>query len=143
MREHRIWRYRMGKKIIIFFIIGIWLSGFAFSKPGQNGSINGIVKTPEGDSLPGVIVLLKSPSLILPEIEDVTNAAGMYRFIDLPPGVYELTFILAGFQKIVKKDIKISPGTTVSFNIDHALRASDVTVIVEGKEPIKQYPINL
>jgi len=133
----------MGKKIIVFFIIGFWLVGFSFSQSSQTGSINGVVKTPEGDSLPGVIVLLKSPTLILPEIEDITNAAGMYRFKNLLPGVYELTFILAGFQKIVKKDIEISSGTTVSFNIDHTLRASDEIVIVEGKEPIKQYPIDL
>lgn len=133
----------MGKKIIVFFIIGFWLVGFSFSRSSQTGSINGVVKTPEGDSLPGVIVLLKSPTLILPEIEDITNAAGMYRFKNLLPGVYELTFILAGFQKIVKKDIEISSGTTVSFNIDHTLRASDEIVIVEGKEPIKQYPIDL
>ncbi len=132
----------MGKKIIIFFITAVWLAGFAFSKPGQTGSIHGVVKTPEGESLPGVIVLLKSPALILPEIEDLTNAAGMYRFKDLAPGVYELTFILAGFQKIVKKGIKVSSGTTVSFNIDHTLRASDVILIVEAKEPIKQYPID-
>jgi hypothetical protein len=133
----------MGKKIIVFFIIGFWILGFAFSRTGQTGSINGVVKTSEGESLPGVIVLLRSPTLILPEIEDVTNAAGMYRFKNLHPGVYELTFILAGFQKIVKKDIEISSGTTVSFNIDHTLRASGEIVIVEAKEPIKQYPIDL
>ena len=132
----------MGKKIIVFFIIGFWLVGFSFSQSSQTGSINGVVKTPEGDSLPGVIVILKSPTLIQPVIEDITNAAGMYRFKNLLPGVYELTFILAGFQKIVKKDIEISSGTTVSFNIDHTLRASDEIVIVEGKEPIKQYPID-
>jgi hypothetical protein len=101
------------------------------------------VKTPEGDSLPGVIVLLKSPSLILPEVEDVTNAAGMYRFQDLSPGIYELTFILEGFRKIVRKNIDISVGVTVSLDIDHSLRASDEIVIVEGKEPIKQSTIDL
>jgi hypothetical protein len=129
----------MGKKIIAFLIIGFWLTGFALSKSDQNGSIYGVVKTPEGDSLPGVIVLLKSPSLILPEVEDITNAAGMYRFADLPPGVYEVTFILSGFQKIEKKDIVVSPGIKVSLNIDHTLRANDEIIIVEGNEPIKLY----
>jgi hypothetical protein len=133
----------MGKKIIVFIIIGFWLVGFDFSRSGQAGSINGVVKTPEGDSLPGVIVLLKSPSLILPEVEDVTNAAGMYRFQDLSPGIYELTFILEGFRKIVRKNIDISAGVTVSLDIDHSLRASDEIIIVEGKEPIKQSTIDL
>ena len=133
----------MGKKIIVFFITGIVLAGFAYSQAGYTGSIHGIVKTPEGDSLPGVIVLLKSPSLFLPEIEDITNAAGMYRFKDLPPGVYEVTFILAGFQKIEKKDVYIYSGTTVSLDIDHTLRARDEAVIVESKVMRKDYPIDL
>ena len=133
----------MGKKIIVFIIIGFWLAGFSFSRSEQAGSINGVVKTPEGDSLPGVIVLLKSPSLILPEVEDITNAAGMYRFQNLSPGIYELTFILEGFRKIVRKNIDIFAGVTVSLDIDHSLRASDEIVIVEGKEPIKQSTIDL
>jgi hypothetical protein len=133
----------MGNKIIVFFIITLWLAGFAFSQSEQTCSINGIVKTPDGDSLPGVIVLLKSPSLILPEIEDITNAAGMYRFKDLSPGVYELTFILEGFKKIVRKDVSVTSGMVISLNIDHTLRATDETVIVEGKKPIKEYPIDL
>jgi hypothetical protein len=129
----------MGKKIIVFIITGIWLVGFAFSQSGQINSISGIVKTPEGDSLPGVIVLLKSPSLFLPEVEDITNAAGMYRFQDLSPGIYEVTFILSGFQTIVKKGVVVSTGMTVSVDVDHTLRATDETVIVEGKEPVKKH----
>ena len=133
----------MGKKIIVFFITAIWLAGFAFSQSGQIGSISGIVKTPEGDSLPGVIVLLKSPSIFLPEIEDITNATGMYRFQDLSPGIYELTFILEGFQKIVKKDVVVTGKMAVLVDVDHTLRARDVSVVVEEKEPIKDYPIDL
>lgn len=133
----------MGKKIIVFFITGIMLAGVVFSRAETKGSISGIVKTPEGDSLPGVIVLLRSPSLFLPEIEDITNAAGMYRFKELPPGVYELTFILDGFRTIVKKDVHVYKGTSVSLNIDHTLRARDETIIVEGKEPRKDCPIDL
>ena len=133
----------MGKKIIVFFIAGIWLAGLSYSQSSQVGSISGIVRTPEGDSLPGVIVLVKSPSLILPEVEDITNATGMYRFQGLPPGIYELTFILEGFQKIVKKDVVVTGKMVVSVDVDHTLRARDETVFVEGKEPIKEYPINL
>jgi hypothetical protein len=133
----------MGKKITVFIISGIFLAGIAFSQSLHTGTIQGVVKTPEGVSVPGVIVLLKSPQMVLPEFEDVTNAAGMYKFHNLSPGVYEMTFILAGFQKIVKKDITIAAGTTVSLDIDHKLRATSETVVVEGKEPRKELPINL
>ena len=47
--------------------------------------------------LPGVTVTATSPALIQPQVQ-VTGAEGDYRFIALPPGVYDVTFELSGFQ---------------------------------------------
>jgi hypothetical protein len=125
----------MGKKVVIFFIAGLMIAGFVFSQASQNCTISGVVRTPEGDNLRGVIVLLRSPSLDLPEIEAVTNASGMYGFPCLSHGTYELTFIFSGLQHVVQSGIVVSAGESILLNTDLPLRAKDETVVVEGDFP--------
>ena len=115
------------------------IAGFVFSQAIQNCTISGVVRTPEGDNLPGVIVLLKSPSLDLPEIEAVTNASGMYGFPCLSHGTYELTFIFAGLQHVVQSGIVVSAGESISWDINLPLRAKDETVVVEGDFPKERH----
>jgi hypothetical protein len=129
----------MGKRVLIFFIAGLMIAGFAFSQASQTCSISGVVRTPEGDTLPGIIVLLRSSVLDLPEIETVTNASGMYGFPCLSPGTYELTFIFAGLQHVEKGGIIVSTGESISWDIDLPLRAKDETVVVEGNFPKERH----
>jgi hypothetical protein len=129
----------MGKKVLIYWIIGLMMAGFAFSQVDQTGSISGVVRTPEGDTLRGVIVLLRSPALDLPELEAITNASGLYGFPCLSPGTYELTFILKGLQQSVQKGIVVSAGGAVSLDMNLPLRAPEETIVVEGKVPERKY----
>jgi hypothetical protein len=125
----------MGKKILVFVIAGLLTAGFAFSQAAKTGSISGFVKAPGGNALSGVIVLLRSPALDLPEIEAVTTASGMYGFALLPPGIYELTFIFSGLKHVEQGGIVISAGESVSLDIQLPLRAADEDVLVEGEVP--------
>ena len=125
----------MSKKAFVFLIMALVIVGFAFSDADKTGTISGIVKNPQGEPLAGIIVLLKSPALILPEVEAVTDTLGMYRFPFLSPGSYELMFILDGFQQITRSGIEVIPGREVMQDIVYALRAPDETVVVEGSPP--------
>jgi len=125
----------MGKKILMILISGMLMTGFVFCQVDKTGNISGIVRTPEGSALSGVIVLLRSPALDLPEIEAVTNASGMYGFACLPPGVYEVTFIFSGLKHVEQGGIAVSAEESVSLNIELPLRAADEAVVVEGEIP--------
>jgi hypothetical protein len=73
-------------------------------------SIAGSVKDPSGAVLPGVTVEAASPALIEQSRTAVTDTAGNYRIVDLPPGTYSVTFTLTGF-KTVRRDGIILQGT--------------------------------
>jgi hypothetical protein len=109
---------------VVFFVL-LFLSGFVFSQTGRTGSINGTVRTAEGDPLSGVIVLLKSPALVIPEIEMITSDAGMFRFPSLSPGVYEITCIRDGLEKMVCRGIVVKAGKTAKVDIGLTQRAGD------------------
>ncbi|MCP4214609.1 MAG: carboxypeptidase regulatory-like domain-containing protein [bacterium] len=85
----------------------------AGKKTGVSNSINqtggvllGKVVDPAGTPLPGVMVILKSPSL--KEYKNtVTDHRGMYRFQGLKAGTYQLTFELAGLKILVRIGVEI------------------------------------
>ncbi len=61
-------------------------------------SVTGVVKDSSGAVLPGVTVEASSPALIEKTRSTVTDGAGLYQIISLPPGTYTVTFTLTGFS---------------------------------------------
>jgi hypothetical protein len=99
------------------------------------GRINGTVTDNTGAVLPGVTVTATSPALIQPQVQ-VTGAEGDYRFLALPPGVYELTFDLAGFQSIKRDGIRVVINQTLAVDQQLQVAALQETVTVSGESPI-------
>lgn len=99
------------------------------------GRITGTVTDNTGAVLPGVTVTASSPALIQSQLQ-VTGAAGDYRFVALPPGVYDLAFELAGFQSVKREGIRVVINQTLT--VDQALQVATLqeTVTVTGESPI-------
>ncbi len=68
----------------------------------QTGSISGKVVASDGAALPGVTVEARSNVLPTPRVT-VTGSVGEYRLPALPPGNYEVTFVLAGMANVVRQ----------------------------------------
>ncbi|MGE0812160.1 MAG: carboxypeptidase-like regulatory domain-containing protein, partial [Vicinamibacterales bacterium] len=99
------------------------------------GRINGTVTDDTGGVLPGVTVTVSSPALIQAQTQ-VTGADGQYRFIALPPGLYEVTFELAGFQGVKREGIRVVINTTLSVNQQLQVATLQETVTVTGASPV-------
>jgi outer membrane receptor protein involved in Fe transport len=99
------------------------------------GRITGTVKDTSGGVLPGVTVTAQSPALIQPQVT-VTGEDGQYRFIALPPGVYDIQFDLAGFKTLRRADIRVVINTTLTVNADLDVATLQETVTVSGESPI-------
>src|SRR5580765_755897 len=70
-----------------------------------NGSIAGTARDASGAVLPGVTVEAASPALIEKVRSAVTDGQGLYRIVDLRPGVYSVTFSLPGFATFRREGI--------------------------------------
>jgi hypothetical protein len=99
------------------------------------GRINGTVTDNTGAVLPGVTVTATSPALIQPQVQ-VTGAEGDYRFIALPPGVYDITFELSGFQTIKREGIRVVINQTLTVDQQLQVATLQETVTVTGDSPI-------
>ncbi len=102
----------------------------------QTGTINGRVTDAEGIPLPGVSVTIKSPALIQETQSTTTTVSGMFRFIFLPVGSYEVTFELDGFKKLVKQDVSVAIRKTTTVNAVMEATTLEETVTVVGEAPV-------
>src|SRR5687768_12340681 len=100
------------------------------------GALTGTVRDSSGAVLPGVTVEAASPALIERVRTVVTDNAGVYRIIDLGPGVYSLTFTLQGFSQIKREGIELTGSATLTIPIEMPVGNLTETILVTGESPV-------
>jgi len=123
------------KKILLSVFLILTFCFSVYSQIIQTGTLSGIVKDKEGTGLPGVSVTIKSPALMLPQMRMLTNESGYFRFPALPPGLYDVTYELAGFTTLVREGIRVIVGETTAVNVELDLSSIQETVTVTGQSP--------
>jgi Carboxypeptidase regulatory-like domain/TonB dependent receptor len=123
-------------RIGVFFLCLV-LPGAAVPAYAQDfrGRINGTVTDNTGAILPGVTVTATSPALIQPQVQ-VSGADGGYRFQALPPGVYDVTFELAGFRGVKREGIRVVINQTLTVDQQLQIATIEETVTVSGDSPV-------
>ena len=112
----------------------VFLTGAtAFAQVG--GSLSGYIKDEQGAVLPGVTVTAASPELIRP-ITAVTDAAGYYRVLNLPPGEYSLTAELTGFATIKRENILLRANANFAVDITMKIGTLQESITVAGESPM-------
>ena len=99
------------------------------------GTLTGTVRDASGGVLPGVTVEAASPALIEKVRTVVTDNAGIYRIVNLDPGVYTLTFTLEGFSQVKREDVQLAGSATLTIPIDMRVGTLQETIVVTGETP--------
>ena len=129
---------RRWARVVSALLVALSFSAPAFAQGGgasSTGTIQGRVADAQGAVLPGVTVVATSPALIQPQTT-VTSETGNYRFPAVPPGEYEVSFELAGFNTLKRSGIQITLGFTANVNVELALATLQETVTVSGASPV-------
>src|SRR2546428_4274393 len=98
-----------------------------------SATIAGVVKDTTGAVLPGVTVEAASPALIEKVRTAITDSQGLYRIVDLRPGVYSVTFTLAGFSTVKREGVKLEGSFTATVNAELSIGAVEETITVSGQ----------
>lgn len=96
------------------------------------GRIVGQVADAEGQALPGVSIEAKNKGTGL-ALTQVTDSRGLYRFVNVPVGIYTVTATLSGFksQTIPAVTVTIGSSVTADFRLSLTAVAESVTVTAE------------
>src|SRR4029453_5221102 len=116
-------------------LVTLFITGGSVFAQEFRGRINGTVTDNTGAVLPGVTVTASGPALIQPQVQ-VTGTDGSYRFLALPPGVYEIDFDLTGFQKVQRQDVRVVINQTLTVDMQMQVATLQETVTVPGDSPI-------
>src|SRR6516225_7336968 len=96
------------------------------------GAIVGAVTDKSQAAVPGVKVTLGGTQVM--GVRTVaTDESGTYRFPALAPGVYKLTYELAGFTTETREGVHISLGFTATVNVELAVGAETQSVTVTAE----------
>ncbi len=123
------------KKISIGLMLLLAVMTVGYAQSSQTGTLMGVVSMEDGSTIPGVTVVLSSPALVIGKMTAVTNENGVYRFANLPPGLYELSFQLEGFRTIIRKDVRVSTQQTYTVNASMRQEALQEAIVVTGQSP--------
>jgi hypothetical protein len=117
-----------------YFLICVLVLLTASAAYGQagRGSISGTVTDSSGAMLPGCHVVLLNKDTGAKQETD-TSAAGLYSFISLNPGVYQVTATHSGFVSVTKEKVTVNVDqvSEVSFNLQVGAATESVTVTAE------------
>jgi len=106
-------------------------TGAVFAQNTGAGTINGTLTDPAGGVVPGAAVVVRNTSTGT-ERALVTNGDGIYVAPFMQPGAYEITASKAGFGKIVRTDLTLQVGQTLTIDIALPLQTTTETVTVTG-----------
>jgi hypothetical protein len=80
--------------------------------PGQTqrrSALEGDVREPSGRAVVGANVTLRNLKSNVRQ-EKLTNAEGIFRFVDLPSGTYELKIASQGYEEFIEASLELKPG---------------------------------
>jgi hypothetical protein len=99
-------------------------------------SIAGTVRDSSGAVLPGVTVEASSPALIEKARSAVTDGSGVYKIIELRPGMYSVTFTLPGFVTVRREGIELTADFTAPVHAEMRVGTVEETITVSGESPV-------
>ena len=125
----------MMSKRILFLLVGLVLADTVIFGQVTNARIIGTIADTDGNVLPGVAVEATSPKLV-GKATTVSDANGVFRLLNLMPGVYRITYTLDGFQTLVRDNISIALEQTLSLNATMELGKLAESITVTGQAPL-------
>jgi hypothetical protein len=114
-----------------FCCFGILLVFTAIGALGQagRGSVSGTITDPNGAVVPGAQVKLLNKATGVSQ-HTVASGAGLYSFISLNPGVYQVTATQSGFASVAQDNVTVNVDQTTTANIALKVGAATETITV-------------
>jgi hypothetical protein len=110
-------------------------AGPAFPQLAGSATVTGTLTDPSGAFVPGASVTIRNTDTAI-ERKIESNEAGLYSAPFLPPGNYEVRASKAGFAAVVRTDLTLQVGQTLTVNFSMVVQAAQTEVTVTGQAEV-------
>jgi hypothetical protein len=122
---------KTARNAVSICIVFLCAGALALAQAGR-GSITGLVTDPAGALVPGAPVVLLNKATGVSQ-HSVTTSAGLYTFISLNPGLYQVTASQKGFKSVAQDKINVTVDQVTEVNITLQVGAiSETVTVIEG-----------
>ena len=119
---------------IRYGVLCLVLGTAAWSQTTGSGTINGTVRDPNQAVVPGAQVAVHNVDTGVDRTVE-SSEVGVYSVPFLTPGNYEVTVSKAGFAKVVRKDLSLSVGQTMTLDLQLSVQTASESVTITGEAP--------
>ncbi len=124
---------RSARALFVQLFLIVLLLGCAASAVAQagRGGINGLVTDPTGAIIPNAAVTAQNAGTGI-KVATVSTAAGIYSFVSLAPGTYDVSASAKGFETTVHKSVTVSVDQVTAVNLALTIGSVNEVVTVTG-----------
>jgi Carboxypeptidase regulatory-like domain len=116
----------LSARILLLISIFVSITTIASAQAGR-GAISGLVSDSSGAIVAGAKITAKNQATGV-KLSTVSSGAGLYSFVSLSPGSYELTVTAQGFETTVQRDIPVNVDQVSTINA--TLKVGSVSEVV-------------
>jgi hypothetical protein len=121
--------------LLAFVTVAVLTAGASFAQTAGAGTITGVLTDQSGAAVPAASVLVHSTDTGI-DRTTTSNDAGIYFTTFLQPGHYEVSVSKAGFAKLIRKDLLLQVGQTLSIDFSMPVQTTQEQVTVTAQEPL-------
>lgn len=123
---------RTYKISILFLLLTCLLIAPEWGYAATGGKIAGQVTDENDNPLPGVNIIVEGTML-----GAATGENGYYSILNVPPGTYQLSVSMIGFEKVTVKNVNVQIGLTTIIDVTLRTQAVGMSeVVVEAEMPV-------
>ena len=114
--------------MVLFLAVCVGSSLAAWAQSTSTGTVVGQVKDPTGAVVAGATIKLTDVTTNN-ALTTTSNSTGRYTFVDVNPGIYNISIAKAGFATTKSEHLEVKVGTVLTVDLD--LRVGGANVVVE------------
>jgi hypothetical protein len=134
MHRLNLFRGLLAVSALLLAVLAVF-PNHAYSQLSGSATITGSVTDPSGAVVPAADVTIRNTDTGS-ERKTQTSGAGIYTAAFLQPGHYEVRAVMAGFAQVVRKDLTLQVGQTLTINFALTLAVQNQEVTVTGAPPV-------
>ncbi|MSO19733.1 MAG: TonB-dependent receptor [Acidobacteria bacterium] len=122
------------KQNLAVMMLALAMPAMIFAQ-ANSSALSGVVRDPSAAVITGAAITVTNSETGLTRTRE-SDPAGRYRVGELPPGTYQITVSMAGFNRETRKDLVLQVGQELGLSFTLQIGALEQEIVVTSEAPV-------